>query len=452
MENIEQNNNEKYNYTLEERNKLFEKDADGAFINLVIPSDYIKQIMPKEEMLENKEIKDLDLRGKKPEEYSLDEIVIMKKYSADIYKQTDLTNLEKQKSIDENRVFLQLIKNKDNEEITITIFEGGKVYIDLNSNGVSQHSEGKIDFVNELESHLDMCLPLLKKYYTNSEDKSYIVAYKDVNFYSYDLYIDIYVMIKNNRSNLLSIYKKADEERKKEILIEKVKQLDKLESEKNKIDLSDVPNNKIFVDQKDVIDFKLKDNNNFYLGQSRFFSEYIDIPEDMVIPDVFEFVGQINLNEFSELKNNNLLPKEGMLYFFQSPFELNGHIYENGIVLYSKNMNLIRKEANISKDMIHNYSLSDIIEEKEKFSDRYKKDDDYEYYDSFEGEDKNKIYGFYTDCQMSDSDIKKVSDKYIVLLQLGSEIYGEGVTTYLITEDDLKNQNFENVVYKYTQS
>ena len=53
---------------------------------------------------------------------------------------------------------------------------------------------------------------------------------------------------------------------------------------------------------------------------------------------------------------------------------------------------------------------------------------------------------------MNDIDIKKVSSKYVVLLQLGTDIYGEGVTTYLIEEDDLKNKNFNNVIYMYVQS
>ena len=73
-------------------------------------------------------------------------------------------------------------------------------------------------------------------------------------------------------------------------------------------------------------------------------------------------------------------------------------------------------------------------------------------YNSFKGEELNKIFGFYTDCQMDEEDIRKVSQKYIVLLQLGSDVYGEGVTSYLITEEDLKKKNFDNIIYTYVQS
>lgn len=53
---------------------------------------------------------------------------------------------------------------------------------------------------------------------------------------------------------------------------------------------------------------------------------------------------------------------------------------------------------------------------------------------------------------MNENDIKKVSKKYIVLLQLGTDIYGDDITTFLILEDDLRNKNFENIIYMYSQT
>ena len=147
------------------------------------------------------------------------------------------------------------------------------------------------------------------------------------------------------------------------------------------------------------------------------------------------------------------LCKDGMLYFFQSPFNIDNHYYDFGKVIYSDNMNLVRKNlSTINKDMILNYSLKDICNIKEKFSDRYYEDEGRTIYSGFKNQELNKIYGFYTDCQMQEEEIKKVSKKYIVLLQIGSELYGEGVTTFLITEEDLKNKNFNNIIYKYVQS
>ena len=437
-----------YVYTLEERNKMFEKDADGAYVNLVIPADYIKSITPPKE-LENKEITDLDLRNKKPSDYTFDEVLIMKKYSAYIYKQTNLSELYEEDKKEENDILLQLFKNIGDEETTITIFRNGSVDIDSIIKGISSKSRKKIDFSDRLENHLDMTTTLMKKYYSQPVDYSYIVSYKNNNFYSYDLYIDIILMIKNEKMELLSIYKKYDQEQRKEKINEMVERLNKIESDKKHIDISNVSSD-LKTDERETIDFKLVRTNS--LGSSRFFSDEIDISENIEIPEYLEFVGQINLSEFAKYDKYNLLPKTGMLYFFQSPFYVNGNNYENGKVIYSNDMNLVRKNANIDKDLISNYSVADIKNEIDKFSKRYYKEDDKVYYDSFANEDKNKIYGFYTDCQMNDSDIKKVSNKYIVLLQLGSKVYGEGVTTYLITEEDLKNKNFDNVVYKYVQS
>lgn len=350
-----------------------------------------------------------------------------------------------------DKILIKLFKNKNDENIEINIYENGEVKIESNIKGNISKKEEKIDFVDELKSQLDLVLPLMKEYYTNSEDLSYKIIYKNNIFYSYDLYIDLYLMVNNNKMRLLSVFKTHEIEQEKQIQMKAIDELNKYELEKNDIELSDVSVDNL-PDEINSIVFKLEKNDNFYLGQSRFFSDTIDVSNDIKIPELLEFVGQINLSELNIYDNYNLLPKKGMLYFFQSPFELDGNIYENGKVIFSENMDLVRKKANISKDLIFNYSLFDKKKVVEKFSSRYKNENDKIIYDSFENNNINKIYGFYTDCQMSDLDIKKVSSKYVVLLQLGSDIYGEGVTTYLIEEEDLKNKNFDNVIYKYVQS
>ncbi len=63
-----------YVYSIEERNQLFEKDENGAFVRLIIP---------KSEGIDNEE---LNLIGKLPTDYTLDEIVTMKKYAHYIYE------------------------------------------------------------------------------------------------------------------------------------------------------------------------------------------------------------------------------------------------------------------------------------------------------------------------------------------------------------------------------
>lgn len=111
--------------------------------------------------------------------------------------------------------------------------------------------------------------------------------------------------------------------------------------------------------------------------------------------------------------------------------------YECGKVIYSDDSNLIRKEVFIyNKEIDLELGISNI---KSKI-DKYSSDNDMD----------NKIMGIYSDPQLNESDILKVSNEYIVLLQLGYDIYGEGVITFLIKEDDLKNKIFDNVIYAYS--
>lgn len=66
-------NNSQISY--EEYKKIFAKDENGCFINLIIPKDD-----------ENEE---LNLIGKNPSEFSVDEIIRMKKYSGQLYRKVN---------------------------------------------------------------------------------------------------------------------------------------------------------------------------------------------------------------------------------------------------------------------------------------------------------------------------------------------------------------------------
>jgi len=66
----------KESYTKEEYNYIFEKDENGAFVRLIIPANVPVEIS---------ECKDeLNLIGKLPKDFTLDEIVRMKKYAGAI--------------------------------------------------------------------------------------------------------------------------------------------------------------------------------------------------------------------------------------------------------------------------------------------------------------------------------------------------------------------------------
>ena len=66
--------------TYAEYRKIFEKDEEGRFINLIIPAS---QFGP-----------EMDLRGKLPSDFSVDEIIRMKKYSGEVYKTVDKKTIE----------------------------------------------------------------------------------------------------------------------------------------------------------------------------------------------------------------------------------------------------------------------------------------------------------------------------------------------------------------------
>lgn len=76
-ENIVKMNNSKgiqYTYSYNDYKSMFEKDDNEAFTKLIIPASYSSELK-----------KDLNLIGKLPKDYSLDEIVIMKKYAGYVY-------------------------------------------------------------------------------------------------------------------------------------------------------------------------------------------------------------------------------------------------------------------------------------------------------------------------------------------------------------------------------
>lgn len=313
-----------------------------------------------------------------------------------------------------------------------------------------------IDFMKDLKQVLDDAFEKMKYVYDKEKNNMFCVRYRNHDFYSFDLYMDIIIMLKHNKIKKLSIYEKYEQmiktskETKEKLTIQAI--LDELEKKKNKIDLNDISST--IIDERNIISFDLIHKSNFQIGETRFFSEDIDINESIEFPNYLEFVGQINLEEISKYDENNLLPKKGMLYFYQSPLSYNDKYYVFGKVVYDPSSeNMVRKKITISEnEQKQSFGITNIKNRNEKFSDRYRIENGKEIYSFFEGEELNKIFGFYTDCQMNEENIKRVSNKYIILLQLGSQIYGEGVTTFLITEKDLKNKNFDNVIYQYVQS
>lgn len=74
-DDLNEENNTYSQISYEEYKRTFEKDEKGCFINLIIPRD--------------EQNEELNLIGKNPSEFSIDEIVRMKKYSEQLYKKVD---------------------------------------------------------------------------------------------------------------------------------------------------------------------------------------------------------------------------------------------------------------------------------------------------------------------------------------------------------------------------
>lgn len=357
----------------------------------------------------------------------------------------------------DGNILLVLVKTFNSDIEKTTIYKDGKVETEISKNEMANNQCTHIDIANDIEKKLQEAEEILNIMCTEKKDDRYRIIYNNQTYYSFDLFLDIHLMIKHNQiKNLavLSQYEKQKETKQKDKESKNNKKvLDEMEKNKKEIEIENVVEKDLKNEERKIISFQLEETNEFSLGQSRFFSNTVDIAENIEIPKLLEFVGQLNLSEFAQYDSKNLLPKNGMLYFFQSPLFYEGNSYNFGKVIYSDNMDLKSKQVknNYSGDFL-NLAVTNITSSSEKFGTRYKEEEGTLEYDPFEGDNINKIYGFYTDCQMMEEEIIKVSEKYIVLLQLGSDIYGEGTTTFLITEEDLKNNNFDNIIYQYVQS
>ena len=76
--------------------------------------------------------------------------------------------------------------------------------------------------------------------YDNEKSETFCVRYINYDFYSFDLYLDIILMIRKNKLKKLSVYEKYKELEKTQEKQNISTILNKLENEKNIIDIIDV--------------------------------------------------------------------------------------------------------------------------------------------------------------------------------------------------------------------
>ena len=66
---------------------LFEKDLNGAYIRLIIPSNFVKLILGSDND------RDIDLRGKKDLDLTSDEVIVLKKYAYELIENKEVNDM-----------------------------------------------------------------------------------------------------------------------------------------------------------------------------------------------------------------------------------------------------------------------------------------------------------------------------------------------------------------------
>jgi len=186
------------------------------------------------------------------------------------------------------------------------------------------------------------------------------------------------------------------------------------------------------------------------LGKSRYGGCVIDLPKKVKHPQNMRFAAQLDLAEFAPFDKTGLLPKTGQLIFFSQILE------DTGKVIYADvpNSELERQIVEHEDNFYDGVLIDKIFTETETLAERYAEEDGEKFWDYFEGSEKSKIFGIYTNCQMQEEEIEEVvfSNK-VVLLQVGEGGFNdEGVFSVLINKDDLKKRNFDNCEFIWAQS
>ena len=195
------------------------------------------------------------------------------------------------------------------------------------------------------------------------------------------------------------------------------------------------------------------------LGKSRYGGCAVDLPQGVKYPENMRFAAQLDLAEFAPFDKTGLLPKTGQLIVF-------AHILDTGKLIYVDvpNSELERQIVEHEDNFWDGVLIDKIFTETETLSERYVEPEDEEdeeflnedgkMWGYFEGSEKSKIFGIYTNCQLQGDEIEEIAfSNKVVLLQFGEgDFNDEGVFSVLIDKDDLKNRNFENCEFVWAQS
>ena len=196
------------------------------------------------------------------------------------------------------------------------------------------------------------------------------------------------------------------------------------------------------------------------LGKSRYGGPVFDLPKDVEPPKDLWFTAQLDLAEFSPYDKSGLLPKKGQLIIFSDIMA------DAGKIIYADvaNEDLVRHTVEHDNNFWDGVLVDKVFAEAEAFSERFvepedEEDEEYTNEDGlmwgyFEGSEKSKIFGIYTNCQLGQEEIEEIMDSgKVVLLQIGENGFNdEGVFSVLIDKNDLENKVFDSCEFVWAQS
>ncbi len=196
------------------------------------------------------------------------------------------------------------------------------------------------------------------------------------------------------------------------------------------------------------------------LGHSRYGGPVIDLPEGMMPPDGLEFAAQLDLAQFAPRDKNGLLPKSGQLIIFADISSDLGMVIHADVPNDKLVRHIVEHEENFWDGILIDRIYSDTETWQERFRDP---EDDYEkelanadgkLWADFGGHEKSKIFGMFTDCQIGEEQVKKITNSSrVVLLQIGENGFNEeGVFSVLIEKEDLMNRKFDDCEFYWSQS
>jgi len=213
--------------------------------------------------------------------------------------------------------------------------------------------------------------------------------------------------------------------------------------------------NEVFDIIKLIISNENYDSDNYLeknipMGCSRIGGPVVDLPDDIVYPEGYFFMAQLNCAEIKPFDKIGLLPENGFLYFFTRNYLDEGHVFYT-----LKGKEFLHRVTKKHEDNCYSGGIiDDYIMETETISSRYIIENGKKNWNYFAGEEISKMYGIYTNCQAGEKEIFQfVEDKNrIVLLQIGSDYAGEGCQSVFINKNDLINRDFSKCEFEYNQS